>query len=50
MFLDSETLIVEDKNIVLGNVTGATGPTDDTANGGGIPLVGGTGNDKTTVI
>ena len=43
VFLDSETLIVEDKNIVLGKVTT---PSDTTANGGGITLLGDEGSEK----
>lgn len=37
--IDSETLIVEDKNIELGNVAS---PSDSTADGGGITLLGST--------
>jgi hypothetical protein len=38
---DTETLLVQDKNIILGSVESQS-PTDDTANGGGIVLKGAT--------
>ena len=41
--IDSQTLTVEDKNIVIGSVTT---PTNTTANGGGLTLFGGADGDK----
>jgi hypothetical protein len=38
--LDSVSLLIEDKNIVLANVTGSGGSTDTTASGGGITISG----------
>ena len=42
--LDSLQLLVEDKNIILANFTGSGGPTDDTADGGGITISSSLGN------
>ena len=41
--IDTATLIVEDKNIGIGSVTG---PSNSTANGGGLTLFGGADGDK----
>ena len=46
VFLDSENLMVEDKNIIIGKTTNAS---DITADGGGITLMAGTNNDKTII-
>ena len=42
--IDTATLIIEDKNIGIGSVTT---PTNDTADGGGITIFGGSDGDKT---
>jgi hypothetical protein len=44
--INSTTLTVDDKNIEMGSVSS---PDNDTADGGGITLKGGAGNDKTII-
>lgn len=45
--ISTSNLVVEDKNIVLGSVDSPATPSNTTADGGGITLLGGAGGDKT---